>query len=143
LPKLNKETAKAVKEAEGGFPVIPDGVYEAKLLKCTVSEKPGASGFHYWNWEYILEGNEEHDGSHQFNNTSLSPKALFKFNETFAAFGVPSTTDSDELISKKVRLKIGSRTIQDGARKGELGNEIQKVLPLADEAGDEAEETSF
>jgi hypothetical protein len=140
MPKLTKEMAKQVKKAESGFAVVPDGVYEAKLLKVTPSEKPGPSGSHYWNWEFILEGNEAHDGSHQFTTTSLSEKALFKFNEVFAAFGVPPDTDTDELYGKKVRLKLTSRTIQTGARQGELGNDVLKVLPLADESEDEGSE---
>lgn len=130
MPKLNKETAKAVGKAEGSFAVVPDGVYTAKLLKCSVSDKAGASGAHYWKWEFVLDGNDKYDGSHQFLNTSLSDGALWKMNEVFSAYGVKPDTDTDELIGKSVRLKLSSRTIQGGARQGEQGNQIDKVLPL-------------
>lgn len=139
MPKLNKATAKKVEAAEGGaFPVIPDGTYIAKLLKVKVAEGPKGP---YWGWEYELCDNEEHNGGHQFNNTSLSEAALFRLNETFAAFGETPDTDTDELIGKKVRLRIGHRTAQSGAQQGEIVNDIKKVLPL--EADDDEDKIPF
>lgn len=141
MPKLNKQMAKAVSEAEGGFAVVDDGVYVGKLLKVTVSDQPGASGSHYWKTEFVLEDNEKFNGSHQFSNLSLSEKALWKMNEFFGAFGVPADTDTEELYGKKIRLKISTGTIQSGQRAGEKGNQVDKFLPL--EPAEDEEETPF
>lgn len=130
MAKLNEEIAKRVEESEdSGFEPIPDGVYHAKLMDVdTTREGPKGP---YWSWEFEII-DEEFKGRKQWNNTSLSPKADFKMKETFAAFGVPVDTDTDDLLGKIVKLVVSQRVIQSGTRQGEVGNQIDRLKP-ADE----------
>lgn len=136
MPKLTKEQAKSVAENEGGFPLLDEGVYFATLLDCRVSDAPGASGYDYWIWEFgdlVDEDSGEAKTGHQFLRTSLSPAAEWKLNETFEAFGVSPTTDTDELVGKEVRLAVSQAPIEGGARDGQMGNNVDAVLPASDE----------
>jgi hypothetical protein len=142
MPKLNAKQAKSVDAAESSFEPLEDGVYHARLREVTVSENAGASGFHYWMWEFeIVE--EPYLNRRLWTNTSLSPAAEFKLNEMFAAFGVTSKTDTDELCGQVIRLVVGSETQQQGAGKGKINNTIQRVT-AADEEFEipEAEQTT-
>lgn len=138
MPKLNSDVAKKVDQAESGFQPVPEGVYILQLMD-DVEVKEGAKG-PYWRWTFEVpkehEGAElEHSGRRFWTNTSLSEAAYFKLQETFRAFGVPTDTDTEELVGRRVKAVIVMRTIQQGARKGELSNEIEKLLPLdSDEA---------
>lgn len=130
MAQLNKALAKQTEEAESGsFEPMPDGVYHARLRDVD-TDRSGQAG-PYWSWEYeVVE--EGFLNRRQWNNTSLSEKALWKLKETFEAFGVPADTDTDDLLGKVVKLTISTRTIQQGARKGESANQVDRVSP-ADE----------
>lgn len=133
MPKLNKQAAKEVAKQEGGsFEAIPPGTYLATLLKCEVKEGPAGP---YWKWEYRVDKPEEFANRRLFNNTSLAQNALWKLNETFKAFGVATDTDTDELCGEQVRLIVSQQTIQSGNRKGETGNQVDRVLPLKKGSG--------
>ena len=132
MPKLTAKQAKSVDAAESSFDPIKDGVYHARLREVTVSENPGASGFHYWKWEFeVVE--EPYTNRRLWTNTSLSPAAEFKLNEMFAAFDVDSKTDTDELCGWIIRLVVGSETQQEGAGKGQIRNTISRVTTADDE----------
>jgi hypothetical protein len=136
MPKLAKDQAKSVAENEGGFPLADEGVYFATLLDVKVSDGPGASGYDYWIWEYgdlVNEDTGQAIAGHQFNRTSLSPAAEWKVKESFDAFGVPPTTDTDELIGRNCRLAISQAPIEGGARDGQMGNNVDAVLPESDD----------
>lgn len=133
MPKLGNDLAEKVENAEDGFKPVPDGIYVAQLME-DVDVREGDKGT-YWRWVFQVptehEGDElEYSGRRFWLNTSLSEAAFFRLKEVFAAFGVPTNTDTDELVGRKVKLLIGSTIIQRGQRKGEPSNEIQKVLPL-------------
>lgn len=132
MPKLNKSQAKSVDEAESSFELLDDGVYHARLRDVEVSENPGPSGKHYWKWEFeVIE--EPYTNRRLWTNTSLAESAEFKLNEVFAAFGASTDTDTDELCGQVVRLVVSQKTIQQGSRKGELSNQIDRVS-AADES---------
>ncbi len=132
MPKLNKSQAKEVGDASGGFEPLEDGVYHARLRGVEVSDNAGKSGFHYWKWEFeVVE--EPYINRRLWTNTSLAPTAAFKLKEMFDAFGVDTDTDTDELCGQIVRLVVKTTTIQEGTRKGELSNEIERVSPADDE----------
>ena len=128
MPKLNKKQAKEVNDASGGFEPLEDGVYHARLREVDVSEQPGPSGSHYWEWEFeVVE--EPYINRRLWTNTSLTEAAAFKLKEVFDAFGEDTDTDTDELCGRTVRLVVSTRTIQQGARKGEISNQIERVSP--------------
>ena len=137
MPKLNDamagEADKAANE-EGPAP-IPAGLYIGKLVEVEVSEKDGASGYPYWTWHYQVM-DEGYVGKKLRHITSLSPKARFSVGGAFAAFGVPSNTDTDELIGQRVMLNVIQAPIQKGARQGQLSNSIDFTLPYNPEQSD-------
>jgi hypothetical protein len=132
MPKLNKKQAKEVGDAEGGFDLLDDGVYHARLRSVEVSENAGPSGAHYWKWEFeVVE--EPYINRRLWTNTSLSEAAAFKLKEMFDAFGEDTDTDTDELCGRIVRLVVSTRTIQEGARKGDNANQVDRVSPADEE----------
>jgi hypothetical protein len=128
MPKLNSEVATKVENAEDGFKPVDEGIYTLQLVE-DVDVKEGKKG-PYWKWTFVIPEGMEHAGRKFFTNTSLSDAAYFKLKETFTAFGVPTNTDTEDLVGQKVKALITITTIQGGARSGELGNEISKLLPL-------------
>lgn len=126
MAKLNQETAKSVAEASDSFEPIPAGTYHVRL-KDVDSSRSGKAG-PYWSWEFEgLEG--EAKGRKLWNNTSLSTQSQFALKQTFDAFGVPYDTDTDDLLGRVCKLTVSIRTIQAGARKGELANQVDRVHP--------------
>lgn len=126
MPQLPQDVADDVANVESSFELLEEGPYVATLKDVTVSDSEGASGYHYWRWEFDLDDAP----GRQWLNTSLSPKAYFKLQETFEAFDATPDTDTDELIGDKVRLIVSQTTAQGGKRKGELVNQVDSVLPL-------------
>lgn len=139
MPRLDAGTAEKVANAEDGFKPVDPGVYVAYLAE-DVTEKQGQKGF-YWRWVFVIdevdnEGNpQQFAGRKLFTNTSLSDAAWFKLKEMFAAFGVSTETEANELVGQKIRLQVKTVVIQQGNRKGEVGNEVGKALPLAGPVG--------
>jgi len=138
MPKLGADVASQVDEAEvQDFSPLPVGIYPCVLREVEVKEGKKAP---YWNWEYEVIPGHEYAGRRFWNVTSLSPKAAFKMKETFEAFGVPTTTDTDELVGSVVNLEVIMRTIQEGDRAGQQANQVAKVLPYDGEVADDDEE---
>lgn len=133
MPKLDKKTAGAVNESSSSFEPLEAGVYYLRLRDVDGSRE-GPSG-PYWSWEFdvIQSTTESNPSGRLWNNTSLSEAAQFKMKETFDAFGVPTDTDTDELIGECVKAVVSVRTIQQGARKGELSNQIDRLVKPEDE----------
>jgi hypothetical protein len=121
-PKLNAAMAKKVGAATSSFTPIPDGTYTVTLKSVDVKTGPAGP---YWKWTFTVD-----PGKRQlFLNASLSEEAQWRLNEVFKAFGAAPDTDTDELLGQKIRVQVGTRTIQAGARAGELANDIIKCLP--------------
>lgn len=130
MAKLNKENAKKADNASSAFEPVDPGAYHMKLVAVDAS-KSGPKG-PYWSWEFDIVEPGEAQGRKQWNNTSLSDEAMFSFKQTFEAFGVPTDTDTDDLIGNVVKGIVSIRTIEQGPRKGELANQIDRLAP-ADE----------
>ena len=128
MPKLTKQTAKAVEKAEAasGSYLLPEGRYAARLN--SVTEKPGRKA-PYWSWEFV----DLHDTDgvkrpgKQWNNTSLSEASLGFLKATFEAFGYTSDSDTDEMIGEWVVLVLTQAPIGAGPKAGELRNEVQSL----------------
>lgn len=134
MAKLDKKTAKATNAAEGAdFSPLPEAIYTATLRKVTVGESSNKNPM--WTWEFEVDEPEEVDGvttkgRKLFVNTALTDNALWKLKEVFNAFGYDADTDTDELIGEQVKLVVTQREIEKGARKGQIGNNINNVLAL-------------
>lgn len=147
MPKLPPNVAKKVDDTESGsFEALPPDKYRARLMNVEQREGNKAP---YWSWEYEVIEPEAFEGRKVWNNTSLSEKAFFKLKEAFEAHGATPDTDTDELCGSVVVLAVSQRVIEQGARKGETGNQVDRVLPdngeaerpgdrdAGDDAGDE------
>lgn len=123
---LPKKVAKAASEVEvGQFDALPEGPYNARLVEVK-TDGEGPSG-PYWLWRFeVVDG--EFEGRNLWANTSLSDKAVWKVREMFDAFGYTTDSDTDDLIGDVVRLIVTQRPIEKGARAGQIGNNVDKVL---------------
>ena len=135
MPKLNTANAQKVDEAEDGFKPIPDGVYIVELREdVEVRESQSGKG-PYWSWSFEIpadhDGKElEFAGRRFWHNTSLSDAAYFKLKETFLAFGVPTDTDTEDLVKKRIKVVVRTEIQQQGKNKGKEQSVIDKLLPL-------------
>lgn len=132
MPKLDETAATTVAEAEEAASVMEEGIYEMILVSVEAKEGPKGP---YWNWTFrVPEDAPKYAKWQQWLITSLTPESAWRLKETFKAFDATPDTDTDDLIGKTVRVQVGVRTIQSGARAGEIGNQIKKVMPLSGDA---------
>jgi hypothetical protein len=133
MPKLPADKAKEVENAESTGGLMEPGIYVMRLV--SVDSEDGPRGV-YWKWTFKVpeDTHEEHAKPYrnwnQWLNTSMSEKAAWKLKEVFDAFGVPTTTDTDDLVGRLVRVEVQQSTIQSGSRQGEMGNKVASVMPL-------------
>jgi len=137
VPKLNDEVAAKVEAAEDGFAPLDPGVYVFQL-KEDVEIKEGPKG-QYWKWTFEIPEGQPNAGRRVWTNTSLSEAAFFKLKEIFSAFGVPTSTDTAELVGEKIRVMVIQTTAQQGSRKGQIVNEFGKALPLEGDLPDDVQ----
>lgn len=144
MPKLDAEKAKKVAEQEGSeFEALPEGIYVVKLNKVDVRQsKKDPTGPGYWAWELeVVDG--EFKGRRQWVNTSLKDTADWKMKEVFEAFGYTTDSDTDEIVGERCRIAVVQRVIEGGARDGQMGNDVEKCLPLGDAAAGEEDDEGF
>ena len=134
MPQLSKEQAESTKEAESSFAALPEGLYIGVLSEVTSGEGPAGE---YWSWRFTdlisLDDEDFLASGSLWINTSLSDAAAWKLNEVFQAFGADPSVDTDTLLGQKVRLAVSQRVIERGARKGEVGNQVDSVYPIEPE----------
>lgn len=133
MAKLNQQVAEQVDSAEDGFKPIPEDVYIVQLMQ-DVEVGEGKRG-PYWKWAFEIPAQHEgedlpHAGRRFWTNTSLSSESFWKLKEAFTAFGVPTDTDTEDLVGKRVKALIGVEVAKGGSRAGEPVNTIKKLLPL-------------
>lgn len=132
MAKLNKKLQEQTRNApDSTFEPLEPGVYHARLRDVN-TDGVGSKG-PYWTWEFeVVE--DPYVGRRLWNNTSLSEKAAFSMKNTFEAFGVGVDTDTDDLLGEVVRAQVSVRTIQQPSpRAGELTNQVDRLLPAAEE----------
>ena len=124
MPKLDKDTAASVNTAEStDFEPLPEGVYSARLMEVNVKEGQKAP---YWSWMFeLVDG--EYAGRRMWVNTSLAPGAAWKLKEVFSAFDADPDTNTDELCGRWAKLTVTQRVIEMGSKKGEVGNNVDRV----------------
>lgn len=143
MPKLNKAVATSVKKQTAtSFEPLPEGTYTVRLTD--VEARQSAKGNPNWSWTYeVVDG--EFKGRRLWDNTSLVEAAHWRLKQVFDAYGVPADTDTDELVGQRVRLVVSQRVIPVGQRAGEVGNQVDRVLPLkggdADTKGEDEDES--
>lgn len=109
------------------FEPLPVGVYHARLMEVDTSRE-GAAG-PYWSFQYDIVDPDKYGNRKVWDNVSLSAKAAFKRKQVWGAFGVPLTTDTEDMLGDVVMLVIGHRTIQKGAREGQTAEQVSMTKP--------------
>lgn len=133
MPKLAKAMsakAEAGKADWGDRAPLAAGFYLMRLRDVQVRDGKAAA---QWVWEFEDVDTEKR----VWDSTSLSEKAIGRLGKVFEGFGVPTNTDTDELIGQLVACRIGQRTIQDGEKKGAVTNTVESYHP-AEEHPDHA-----
>lgn len=74
--------------------LIPEGDYRVKVLEC---EKEDGNEFPYLAWTLEIVDEGPYEGKKLYNNTSLSPAALWNLRTFLEAFGVEVPDDEYEL----------------------------------------------
>lgn len=131
MAKMDKKHQKQTADASSGFDPIPDGTYHVRLQEVDPT-KEGPAG-PYWSWQFEVVEPGDHTGRKLWNNTSLSEAAAFSMRNTYDAFGAEYDADTDDMLGGVARAVVSTRTIQSGARKGEPSNQIDRLLPKADD----------
>lgn len=141
MARLPKKTAERVNAAESqDFSALPAGKYLAQLRDVDTT-KEGAKG-PYWSWEFeVIEG--DHTNRRLWVNTSLSENADWKMKEVFNGLGHDATSDTDDMIGEKCWLVVSERIIEQGARAGQKGNNVDQVLVYDGTAAAESDEDNM
>jgi hypothetical protein len=109
---------------------IPVGTYQVLVTNAEAKE---GKEFPYVSWEMSVEGGE-FEGRKLWNNTSTSPKALFKLKEALIALGADPATlggavsfDPQDYVGASCMVVVD---VQPRTDNGESRNVITKMLPL-------------
>lgn len=150
MPKLAAKDRKKVQKAQavgGGFEPLKPGKYVAELSG--VEAKTSAAGNPMWVAEFSelhnMDG-ERQPGRQWYNlnlPTSDTPPEGYakgaekweqyqglcagRIKQFFEVFGYSEDSDTDEMIGEKAVIQIGVRTIQNGARAGEVTNSVNGI----------------
>lgn len=127
MAKMSKDRQEKTAEASSDFDPVEDGIYHLRLLNVDDSRSGGAGP--YWSWEFEVVEPGEFQGRKLWNNTSLSDSAAFKMKETYDAFGAEYDVDTDDLCGQIVKGAVSTRTIEKGQRAGQIGNNIDRLMP--------------
>lgn len=140
MPKLDTKTARQVANAEGSsFTLLDEDEYVLKLDSVKVSEKPDRNGNAYWIWSFTVQSGQvtgdKFKGKTMRSNTGLAENQLWFLKMFFEAFEAKPNVNTDDLVGKEVKAIVGQSEIQSGARKGQLRNDINTMLPVTAESG--------
>jgi len=124
------------------YEIVPPGRYPAVVDKLEMRQKEG--GAHpYLAWNFRISSGEE-EGRHVFNNTSFSPKALWRLIPVLAAVGVdyqaaPVQFEYDEESGVVTHpMVIGNPVllvVSNSKEGGATYVNIDEVLPISVDAG--------
>jgi hypothetical protein len=112
---------------------VPNGYYLARIESIERSSKPGGSGHHFHTVVWEIESPKEYKTRWIWDRVSESPSAAFRFRQMFDATGYTYDSDTDELIGEVAVLEVSQSVIERGDRKGELGNDVDRILESNDE----------
>lgn len=163
MPKLSKAAAGRVDKAEarheqgGSFELLPDGDYLAQLREVSVRDKTNKYGAAVWSAEFHnlvnLESGASASGRQWLNITM--PQPLDKIPSAyvngpdkwekyqamldgllkgfFESFGFTTDSDTDEMLGEWAIITVGSQTIQEGPKQGQLTNRVTAIKALPED----------
>lgn len=133
MPKLNAAVAQqAAENKSDDFEALPPGVYRVRLREVEAAQSQNNNPM----WKVTLDVvDDEFKNRRLWTNVTLTEKAMFKVAEFFAAFGVPTDTDTDDMLGSECKASVSQRIIPTGNRAGEMGNNVDRLLPLDENKG--------
>lgn len=125
MAQLNNEMADKVANTTDPNALIDEGVYLVRL-NGKVESKDSQSGNAVWTWPFVIEPGQPFAGRKINHRTVIMDSMFWRLKQTFDAFGVPTSTDTDELEGKLVRIS----TVVKEDYKGELDKDgLIKLVP--------------
>lgn len=141
--RMNPDQQSATESAESsGFAALPAGRYVARLDEVKFKEaKDGSPGWN-WVWKIVSGPGDEtkYKGRLQFTYTTLNENMAWKRKEIYEALDFPLDTDTDDMIGAMLVLDVSERPNAGGARKGEMGNNVDKHLQFDGDDGSDEED---
>lgn len=147
MPKMTPEMAAQVDEAaqsDDFTRVIEEGLYAAVLTGCKAGES-SQKKTPLWTWTFEIPEGFPHAGKRLFNDTYLTPASLGMpggQKQTFAALGVPPSTDTDEVLGTPVMLDVRVESYKNKAGNDAQRNIIANVLPYEYNDGSDTNATA-
>ena len=97
--------------------LIEEGEYLTKVLKVEVKESPNRPE-PYLSWEFEIVDGHSFVGSHLFDNTSTSSKALWRLRKRLECLGFeipegPMELDPLSFVDEQLVIKVGHEDYQD------------------------------
>lgn len=138
MPKLSAQNAKKVAETETGgrsFEPLPEGKYRVRLTEVESAMTRGDNGATKkpkWVWKFEVVAPAEHEGRWLFEHAVIGDSTLWKLAQIFEAFGVPTDTDTDDLIGETIDVMVGQEIAQRGKLAGKTVNRITDYIPAAE-----------
>lgn len=112
----------------GGFEVLPDDDYSAKITEYEV-RGPGESGYEYINFTFTVDEGE-YKGRLLWRNLSLSPKALGFLKELCEAAGIPYDKKGVDLKSakgKRLKVRVITKTSEEYGDQNEISRFLRRT----------------
>lgn len=142
MPKLPSNIQKAADEAESrDFGAIPGGLYRIKVKEIDTAAKSGAGND---KWVFVAEviggPNDltltDHNKRQLWEHAALTEPAAWKIKQIFEALGFTLDSDADELLGETCLVMVSEAEIEQGARKGQMGNNIDAWLADTEAGGE-------
>ena len=115
---------------ETGFEALPPGEYEAIVTKC-MTGKSKQKQTPQIEWEFTIQG-PTHSGRKLFENTFLSPQAVFTTKRLVVGCAAPFTAagfNTEDCLGKRVKLVLGQKP--NAVVQGRMDNTIEKITAIA------------
>lgn len=138
MPKLDQKQQQQVASApeSGTYGPMPEGIYTVQLKNVAVTS-PNGGGDPYWATEWVVQaavdGDTAYKGRRLFENISTGEKSAWKMRQFFDAMGYTYDSDTDEMIGEVCQAVVVQRPIEQGKRQGQVGNEIDRWLPIPED----------
>jgi len=131
MPRINVN----LNEVESGFALFPEDNYRVEIQESSKLMKSDSGAYIRWIAK-CTDG--EMEGKLIGWNTSLLPQALWNVKSLMEALGVEWDDDGFDLeacFGEEVIIVVTQRTIEQGRRQGELGNQVDGYFPVEAQSG--------
>lgn len=137
LPSALQSSANDAAASGGDFKALDPGVYTARLSKVDVKQTRGndknpPSPMWALEFDQVYDLNGDKCTGRLWTNLVLIDAVAWKIGQFYGAFGVPTSTDAEEMINYRIRLEVSQRVQTVGKNAGKTINEIYRFAELAE-----------